>query len=164
MTEPETLGQSLRRLRRGAGLSEEQLAAQAGVPEFELRQLEGDSCKPHLPTLERLVRALGASFGDLSIVVPGWPEEGGQGGARRVPQRPGRRGGAGGRGRPGRPALLAPAAPELKGAAPVARGNRAGEGHSASQSDMGLVAGTDVMPLLPHPGRGSAPCRRRPGW
>ena len=78
MTEPETLGQSLRRLRRGAGLSEEQLAAQAGVPECELRQLEGDSCKPHLPTLTNLVRALGASFGDLSIVVPGWPDEGGK--------------------------------------------------------------------------------------
>ena len=88
MERPETLGQSLGRLRREAGLSPEQLAAKAGVPEFELRQLEGDSCKPHLPTLTKPVRALGASFGDLSIVVA----------------------------------------------------------------------------LLPHPGCGSAPCRRRPGW
>ena len=78
MERPETLGQSLGRLRRDAGLSEEQLAARAGVPEFELQQLEADSCKPHLPTLTKLVRALGASFGQLSILVPGWPDEGGK--------------------------------------------------------------------------------------
>ena len=78
MERPETLGQSLRRLRLDAGLSPEQLAARAGVPEFELQQLEADSCKPHLPTLNKLVRALGASFRDLSIVVPGWPDEGGK--------------------------------------------------------------------------------------
>jgi transcriptional regulator with XRE-family HTH domain len=76
--ESETLGQSLGRLRRDAGLSREQLAARAGVPEFELQQLEGDSCKPHLPTLTKLVRALGASFGQLSILVPEWPEAGGK--------------------------------------------------------------------------------------
>jgi transcriptional regulator with XRE-family HTH domain len=78
METPETLGQSLGRLRRDAALSREQLAARAGVPAFELRQLETDSCKPRLPTLERVVRALGASFGQLSILVPGWPDEGGK--------------------------------------------------------------------------------------
>jgi transcriptional regulator with XRE-family HTH domain len=78
MERPETLGQSLGRLRRDAGLSREQLAARAGVPAFELQQLEADSCRPRLPTLERLVRALGVSFGQLSILVPEWPEEGGK--------------------------------------------------------------------------------------
>jgi hypothetical protein len=78
MEGPETLGQSLGRLRREAGLNPEQLAARAGVPAFELRQLEADACKPHLPTLTKLVRALGDSFGQLSILVPEWPEAGGK--------------------------------------------------------------------------------------
>jgi hypothetical protein len=62
----------------GTAPREEQLAARAGVPTLELPQLEGDSCKPSPLTLTKLVRALGASFRDLSIVVPGWPEEGGK--------------------------------------------------------------------------------------
>jgi hypothetical protein len=84
MTGPETLGQSLRRLRRGAGPSEEQLAARAGAPAFGPRLVEADAGKPHLPTLERLARAPGASFGQLGIVVPGWPEAG----AKAAPEGP----------------------------------------------------------------------------
>jgi hypothetical protein len=40
-----------------------------------LQQVEGDSCRPHLPTLEKLVRALGVSFEQLSAWVPEWPQE-----------------------------------------------------------------------------------------
>jgi transcriptional regulator with XRE-family HTH domain len=75
MKRPETLGESVRRLRRDAGLSRQQLAAKAGVSAFDLKQVEDDARKPHFATLQKLVRALNSSFERLSAWTAKWPQE-----------------------------------------------------------------------------------------
>jgi transcriptional regulator with XRE-family HTH domain len=54
-----SVGQHLRRLREGAGLSRAELARKAGVPVSTLRNWEGDRGFPGLPAALRLAAALG---------------------------------------------------------------------------------------------------------
>jgi transcriptional regulator with XRE-family HTH domain len=75
MPKPVSLGESLRSFRRAAGLSREELAAKAGVTAFDLKQVEDDARKPHLATLQKLVRALNISFERLSAWTAKWPRE-----------------------------------------------------------------------------------------
>ena len=59
-TETESLGARVRRLRQGAGLTQQQLATTAGLALTSLAQLErGVSGDPRLSTLRALAGALG---------------------------------------------------------------------------------------------------------
>ncbi len=57
--QPLTLGRLLARLRRGAGMTPEELAARAGVPLVSYRNWEYDHRVPGLVMAGRLARALG---------------------------------------------------------------------------------------------------------
>ena len=58
MAHPRTLGGMLRRARRAAGLTQEELAELAGISPRELGAIETDAVRrPHRPTVERLASA-----------------------------------------------------------------------------------------------------------
>lgn len=59
------IGRNIRRLRRAAGLSQEQLAEQAGITQQHLSGLERGGQNPTVLTLAQLAQALGASVVDL---------------------------------------------------------------------------------------------------
>ncbi len=64
----ETQGQRLQRLRQGAGLSQPQLAAAAGVPVSSLRNWEQDRRPLFLETAGLLAKALGVSLDALAVI------------------------------------------------------------------------------------------------
>ncbi|MFC3503940.1 GNAT family N-acetyltransferase [Micromonospora krabiensis] len=69
--EPLDVGGVLRALRRGADLSQRELADRAGVPQATVARIESGRARyPKLATVERLVRAAG---GSLVIGVPDAP-------------------------------------------------------------------------------------------
>lgn len=58
-------GESLRDARRAAGLSQEELAAKAGLSRMTVQKLEAGAIDPRLSTLTVIMRALGL---DLALV------------------------------------------------------------------------------------------------
>ena len=66
------VGQNTRRLRRAAGLSQEQLAEQAGITQQHLSGLERGTQNPTVLTLAQIAEALGASV--VALVGPVPPE------------------------------------------------------------------------------------------
>jgi transcriptional regulator with XRE-family HTH domain len=66
-----TLGQSLRRIRRDRNLSQEELAARAGLHPNHIGHIERGAKDPRLTTLLRLLNALEASFAELGLVAFG---------------------------------------------------------------------------------------------
>lgn len=58
------IGQEVRRLREGAGLSQRQLAEKMGSTQSVIARLEAGGVEPTLATLDRVAAALGA---DLDI-------------------------------------------------------------------------------------------------
>jgi len=59
------LGKRVADLRRGAGLSQAQLAEQLGVATETISRLERGATVPSLATVERLARVLGTDLADL---------------------------------------------------------------------------------------------------
>ncbi|HET7685572.1 MAG TPA: XRE family transcriptional regulator [Candidatus Limnocylindria bacterium] len=59
------IGSSLRRARRGRGLTLRQVAESAGVTESFLSQVERDIASPSIATLRRIAVALGMSIGQV---------------------------------------------------------------------------------------------------
>ena len=66
----ETLGQRIQRLRKAKGLTQEQLAEQAGVPVFSLRNWIYDARVPRVAAMLSLADALGVPLEDLVEVAP----------------------------------------------------------------------------------------------
>ena len=62
---PGALGRNLRRVRKQAGLTQEQVAERSGVHATEVSRIERDKRDPQVSTLERLAKALEVSPGDL---------------------------------------------------------------------------------------------------
>jgi len=61
-----TTGEKLRRFRRGAALTQSQLAKKAGVNQSTVAMIEGERRpNPHPATLGKLARALGVRAADL---------------------------------------------------------------------------------------------------
>ena len=79
------LGQSLRRERRRAGLSQEVLAFQAGLHRTAVGQLERGKRVARVDTLIRLAGAMGVPAGDLLADVTWTPGTYSQGVYRHVP-------------------------------------------------------------------------------
>jgi transcriptional regulator with XRE-family HTH domain len=67
MTEGETLGRRLQRLRRAAGLTQEELAKKAGLPVWSLRNWEHDHRLPGLVPVYKLAKALGVAMEELAL-------------------------------------------------------------------------------------------------
>jgi len=67
MAGSETLGQRLQRLRLAAELTQEELAAKAGVPVWSLRNWEHDHRLPGLVPVYKLARALGVRMEELAV-------------------------------------------------------------------------------------------------
>lgn len=65
MAAQESLAQCIRRLREGAGLTQEALAARAGVPLWSLRNWELGRRSPGLAAAFALAHALGAPLDEL---------------------------------------------------------------------------------------------------
>jgi transcriptional regulator with XRE-family HTH domain len=61
----QTLGENIRRIRRGAGLSQEQLSARSGLHSTEISRLERGVREPRLGTIVRVARALGVAPAEL---------------------------------------------------------------------------------------------------
>ncbi len=62
--------EQLRRLRIRTGLSQQELAAQAGISVRTLRYLErGETGRPHASSIHRLAAALGVTTADLSVLL-----------------------------------------------------------------------------------------------
>jgi transcriptional regulator with XRE-family HTH domain len=57
--EPESAGSLLRQARKGAGLSQEELAARAGVTQSVISAYESGRRQPAIPTLAALIDAAG---------------------------------------------------------------------------------------------------------
>lgn len=57
-----TAGELLREARRGAGLTQRELAARAGTSQAAIAAIERDRKAPTFPTLERLLAAAGAAL------------------------------------------------------------------------------------------------------
>jgi transcriptional regulator with XRE-family HTH domain len=66
MASEETMGQRLQRLRKGAGMSQADLAKAAKVPVGTLRNWEQDRRTPRLGTAVRVARALGVTLDELA--------------------------------------------------------------------------------------------------
>lgn len=62
---PETIGERLRRLRKKAGLTQEQLAEIAGVSPITISWWENDKYLPKTQSIKALAKALGVSEADL---------------------------------------------------------------------------------------------------
>ena len=60
-----TIGQNIKRLRKSAGLTQEQLAAKSGVATVTIRQYEGEKRQPRVEQLRRIADALNAEWTDL---------------------------------------------------------------------------------------------------
>jgi transcriptional regulator with XRE-family HTH domain len=69
-TKGETLGQLFLRLRLARGLTQEQVADQAGMPVPSYRNYEYDHRKPDVPTVARLAIVLGATLEQIAATVP----------------------------------------------------------------------------------------------
>ena len=65
----ETLGRRLRRLRDEAGLTQEQLAAKAGLPLPSLRNWEVDYRQPRVEALLKVAKALGVRLEELAVLI-----------------------------------------------------------------------------------------------
>lgn len=65
----ETLGQRLQRLRQEAGLTQEQLAAKAGLSVHNVRNWEHDHRVPGLAAVYHLARSLGVAMEELAECV-----------------------------------------------------------------------------------------------
>jgi DNA-binding XRE family transcriptional regulator len=61
----EQLAARVRHLRRARGLTQQQLADNAGVSRASVARIEGESATPDLSTLAKLAEALGVEVGDL---------------------------------------------------------------------------------------------------
>lgn len=70
MTQNETLGQRLQRLRAAAGMTQAALAEQAGVPASSLRNWEVDHREPGFRAVCQLAKALGVTVEVLGDTVP----------------------------------------------------------------------------------------------
>jgi transcriptional regulator with XRE-family HTH domain len=93
MGKTESLGQRLQRLRLAAGLTQEGLAARAGLPVGSMRNWEHDHRRPGVAAVYRLARALGVPMEELAVCVVGHSGRGKTSGSRRSPPkrpRPGR--------------------------------------------------------------------------
>lgn len=60
----DTLGDTIRRLRKERGLSQRRLADRAGITEVAVNRIETGKIKPALATLEAITRALEAQEGE----------------------------------------------------------------------------------------------------
>ena len=69
------MGQRLQRLRKAAGMSQEDLARAAPVPIGTLRNWEQDRRIPRLDTAAKVAKALGVSLDDLAGDVVGGADE-----------------------------------------------------------------------------------------
>jgi transcriptional regulator with XRE-family HTH domain len=78
-----SLGQHIRSLREGAGLSRAELARRAGIPASTLRGWEGDRGFPNLPALLRRAAALGVPVERFAEGVEDPAGEEGEPGQRR---------------------------------------------------------------------------------
>jgi transcriptional regulator with XRE-family HTH domain len=65
----ETLGERLQRLRQEAGLTQEQLAANASLSIHNIRNWEHDHRVPGLAAVYHLSRALGVPMEELAVCV-----------------------------------------------------------------------------------------------
>lgn len=59
------IGERIRKLRKGQGLSEAQLAVMAGISRIYVSQIERAVGNPSITVLRRLTRALGVSLSEL---------------------------------------------------------------------------------------------------
>ncbi|TAJ91962.1 XRE family transcriptional regulator [bacterium] len=66
----EVLARNLRRLRREAGVSQEELAHRAGIDRTYISSLERCKYAAGIDVVERLAKALGATAADLLTTVP----------------------------------------------------------------------------------------------
>ncbi len=64
-TEQERIASTVRRLRRRAGLTQEELSERAGMGRATLARLEAGSVDPAASTLRKLAVALGVGVGEL---------------------------------------------------------------------------------------------------
>jgi transcriptional regulator with XRE-family HTH domain len=64
-TEQERIASTVRRLRRRAGLTQEELSERAGIGRATLARVEAGSVDPAASTLRKLAVALGVGVGDL---------------------------------------------------------------------------------------------------
>lgn len=62
---PKKLGMTIKALREKRGLTQEALAARAGLHRVYVAQIEGQTKVPSLAALEKLARALGVKVGRL---------------------------------------------------------------------------------------------------
>ena len=65
-----SFGQQLRELRKDAGLSQTELAAQSGTSIDTLRNWEQDRALPKIDAASRLAKALGVSLDRLAVLEP----------------------------------------------------------------------------------------------
>jgi DNA-binding XRE family transcriptional regulator len=61
----EFIGEKIRELRKGANLTQEQLAENSGIPQSHISRIESGRHSPSHKTLTRIAKALGVSVGDL---------------------------------------------------------------------------------------------------
>jgi transcriptional regulator with XRE-family HTH domain len=69
MAKRESLGQRIKRLRQAAGLTQEQLAVQSGVPVSSVRNWEQDHREPGLGPLYKVAKVLNVSMEELARCV-----------------------------------------------------------------------------------------------
>src|SRR5664279_1340436 len=60
-----TIGQRLRRAMERAGLTQKEVALRAGIMTATVSDIVNDRSRPAFDTVERMVRAIGATFGEL---------------------------------------------------------------------------------------------------
>jgi transcriptional regulator with XRE-family HTH domain len=75
VTPSERFGRNLRRLRRAAGLSQDQLAVRASVHRTQLSRMERGLSSPQLDTLVELADSIGCSLSDLGEGIEWIPNE-----------------------------------------------------------------------------------------
>ena len=75
MTPPERFGRNLWRLRRAAGLSQDQLAIRASIHRTQLSRMERGLSSPRLETLVKLADSIGCSLSDLGEGIKWIPNE-----------------------------------------------------------------------------------------
>ena len=65
MSTTESISDRLRRLRKAAGMSQDNLAERAGLTRVAIYRFEAGTREPAWETLQKLASALGASLGDF---------------------------------------------------------------------------------------------------
>ena len=63
--EAQKLGQNLKRIRTGKGISQGDIVRKLGMPKSFVSNIENGKTNPTLATIAKLAKALGVSVGDL---------------------------------------------------------------------------------------------------